>query len=240
MLTAGDALAHADISRGAGAQIGGLTRPAVSEIMESVRRSYMDQRRKRIEENYLEPRGWKTEAFYRDIMQRLPADLALLLDNQIATFNYGLDVMVAGTDPTEGHIYGLRHPGQVDCYDALGYYAIGIGAEHALASLIRNGCTPQMQLPLAAYYIYEAKRAAESAPGVGGATDMVIVEATGHRVLTTGKVHGLERIWKERAAAATTEDLAQSVAKIISMEESTDDGTNGGEEAGARGNAGGE
>ena len=203
MLSAGDALAHADIARQSTGQLGRLERPAVAEIAEAVRKSYIGQRKKRIEELFLEPRGWDFDHFYQQHARVLPTDLVLTLDNQISTFDYGVTMIIAGTDLTEGHIYGLRHPGQVECYDALGYYAIGIGAEHALASLIRNGCTPHTAPEAALYYVYEAKRAAESAPGVGKDTDLAIIRSDGSQQLDNGVLERLDEIHKQRVAPMT-------------------------------------
>ncbi|KKK91188.1 hypothetical protein LCGC14_2715480, partial [marine sediment metagenome] len=44
------------------------------------------------------------------------------------------------------------HPGEVDCYDSIGYHTIGIGAMHALSSLIANGCLCTTDIKMAIYF----------------------------------------------------------------------------------------
>lgn len=198
VLTSGDALAHADICRQVRENISGLVRPSIENITEATRKSYVQQRQKRATERFLQPRGWTMSDFYGKNMSHLPTELALTIDNQIASFNFGLSMIVAGADPQQAHIYGIRHPGQVDCYDALGYHAIGIGAMHASSSLIANGYTPDIDTKWAVYWVYEAKRSAECAPGVGRQTDMSIITGTKYISLTEDQMARLEAIYSER------------------------------------------
>ena len=198
ILSSGDALAHAQIAGLSLAQIGSLQRPSVLQIAEAVRHSYVSQRQARVAELYLTPRAWTLEDFYRIHARSIPENLFLAVDNSISSYNFGLDLIIAGTDPTEGHIYGLRHPGQVDCYDALGYYAIGIGAQHAIASLVRNGYSSQLSSEEALFYIYEAKRAAESAPGVGLKTDMIHIQENEGATVSDGKIDRLRKLHEVR------------------------------------------
>jgi len=142
VLTSGDALAHADLCRLVRGRISGLSRPRTTTITEEVRQAYVAQRLKTIEERFLAPRGWTLGEFYEKHVRTMPPDLVVAIDHQISNYDYGLEIIVAGTDLDEAHIYGIRHPGEVDCYDSLGYHAIGIGAIHAISSLIVNGCLP--------------------------------------------------------------------------------------------------
>lgn len=205
VLTAGDALAHADLCRYVRNRISGLSRPRMTVITEEVRKGYMAQRLETIEQRFLQPRGWTIKDFYDKYVRTLPPDVVVTLDHQIATYDYGLSIIVAGVDPDEAHIYGIRHPGETDCYDSLGYHAIGIGAMHAVSSLIANGFLPSINVKHAVYFTYEAKKNAETAPGVGGDTDMAIIRDGGHRNITTEEIQELQKIYETRRIRQTDE-----------------------------------
>lgn len=205
VLTAGDALAHADLCRNVRTRISGLSRPKISAITEVVREGYVAQRLQTIEQRFLEPRGWKINDFYEKYVRTLPGDVVVTLDHQIATYDYGLSILVAGVDPDEAHIYGIRHPGETDCYDSLGYHAIGIGAMHAISSLIANGYLPTADLKFAVYYTYEAKKNAENAPGVGRDIDIAIIRDGGHDIVTTDQINALGKIYETRRVRQTSE-----------------------------------
>ncbi|MBA7613201.1 hypothetical protein ES703_20446 [subsurface metagenome] len=205
VLTAGDALAHAEICREVQARISVLTRPRVAGITEEIRATYVLQRQKTIIQRFLEPRGWTLQQFYEEHARRLHPDLFLKIDNDIATYDYGLSLIVAGVDPDEAHIYGIRHPGEVDCYDSLGYHSIGIGLMHAVSSLVANGCEPTVSSKMAAYLVYEAKRNAENAPGVGQYTDMAIIREGEIHIITNEEISLLQQIYDTRRIPLTEE-----------------------------------
>jgi 20S proteasome alpha/beta subunit len=205
VLTAGDALAHADLCRNVRARVGVLSRPKVAKITDEVRAGYVAQRLQTIEHRFLESRGWSIRDFYDRYMRTLPSDIIVTLDHQIANYNYGLSILVAGVDPDEAHIYGIRNPGETDCYDSLGYHAIGIGAMHAISSFIANGYLPTVDLKFAVYYAYEAKKNAENAPGVGKDIDMAIIQNGGHNIITTEQIDALEEIYETRRVHKTSE-----------------------------------
>jgi hypothetical protein len=205
VLTAGDALAHADLCRSVRARISGLSRPKTSAITERVREGYIAQRLQTIEQRFLEPRGWSIKDFYDKYVRTLPSDVVVTLDHQIANYDYGLSILVTGVDPDEAHIYGIRHPGETDCYDSLGYHAIGIGAMHAISSLIANAYLPSTDVKSAVYFTYEAKRNAESAPHVGSDTDMAIIRDGGHHNITPDEMSALAQIYETRRVRQTSE-----------------------------------
>jgi len=205
VLTAGDALAHADLCRNVRERISGLSRPRTIVITEEIRKGYVIQRLKTIEEVFLASRGWTLENFYETHVRRMPPDLVVTIDNQIASYDYGLSIVIAGVDPDEAHIYGIRHPGKVDCYDSIGYHAIGIGAMHAVSSLIANGCLSTTNIKMAIYFTYEAKKNAESAPGVGQHTDMAIIREKGYQAIKPDQISLLEEIYDSRRIRQTEE-----------------------------------
>ena len=196
-LSSGDALAHSEVCRLAVDNLGGLMRPTVGTMVDAIKQSYFIHRNKRIEERFLAPRGWTRESFYGGRIV-VPPDLMMVVDSQISNFDYGVSFIIAGTDARDGHIYGLRHPGEVDCYDGLGYHAIGIGAMHAVSSLITNGYTPSLNAKWATYFVYEAKRNAENAPGVGSMTDLGVIDGETCHILDNESIEALKKIYDQR------------------------------------------
>jgi len=205
VLTAGDALAHAVICRAVSEIVAGLSHPKTAVITEHVRRTYVEERQKVISQLFLEPRGWALDDFYEKYARTIHPDLMLTIDRQISTYDYGLEIIVAGVDSDEGHIYGIRHPGKVDCYDAIGYHAIGIGDLHAVSSLIGNKCVPLVSSKMAVYLVYEAKKNAENAPGVGEDTDMAIIKRDGHQILSNEDISLLNNIYNSKHVPQTEE-----------------------------------
>ena len=95
---------------------------------------------------------------------------------QMQMFNLGADMIVAGIDDHGARVAYLGNPGTVGWLDKLGYAAIGSGGIHATTKLSLGSQTRESPLLETLYRVYEAKRAAEVAPGVGPDTDLAIVE----------------------------------------------------------------
>lgn len=218
VLTAGDALAHADLCRDVRGKVSILSHPLIGVITEEVRKTYANQRLKVISERYIEPRGWNIKDFYGKYIGVLPPPLAIAIDQQIINYDYGLEAIVAGADPEEAHIYGVRHPGEVDCYDSLGYHAIGIGAMHAISSLVANSYLPTVDINLATYQVYEAKRNAESAPGVGKDTDMAIITNKNYKIVANEQISTLQEIYNSRLSQYS-EDFNKTIAGLTFKKE---------------------
>lgn len=182
----------------------------MQHIAEQVRSSYAAERLKVIDQRILGARGWNLGRFYGDLAARTPPDVFLAVDHQIATYDYGLEIVVAGVD-AEAHVYSIRNPGHIDCFDALGYNAIGSGGLHAMSTFISNGCSGGMSINKGVYLTFEAKRAAEIAPGVGRRLDMAVIQRGRIHTLTDEEIATLDDIHKERMAphtAATDEGIA--------------------------------
>lgn len=196
-LTAGDALAHVDLFRAVKDALAGFSAPSIAHTADVIQKTYVLERLKSAEQKFLNPRGWTIAQFYSDIAKVVPPDLFLAVDHQIATYDYGLDILLAGID-VESHIYTIRNPGQVDCFDALGYNAIGSGALHALSTFISSGCSASLSINRAAYLVFEAKRRAEVAPGVGQGFNMAVVTPQGIHELGQQEHNQLDDIYKKR------------------------------------------
>src|SRR5262249_20809663 len=101
----------------------------------------------------------------------LAEDVASRVMRALADQSAGVETIVAGVDEQGGHIFLIADPGQVTCYDGIGFAAIGNGSRHAASHLLQLGYTPRVPFPRAAILVHVAKKRAEVAPGVGPTTD---------------------------------------------------------------------
>ena len=174
-LTAGDALAYTEMFNAVQQEICRLRDSTVAEIVETIKTCFQRIRRKEIVERILQPRGFPSfEAFYEN-QRHLIGEVAYGIQGAIDGYDYGLQIIVAGTTAYEAHVYGVGDPGTSKCFDAINFHAIGSGLPHAVNMLIGRGINSQMSLQEAILVVYEAKLAAEKAPGVGNVTDMAII-----------------------------------------------------------------
>jgi len=180
VVSAGNALSPTDILRDAQLEIGKLTAPTIRKISEHIKQSFIQNRKTKVEDTLLKPRGIETlNNFYEQIRQ-LPPEIAVPLDDQISRFHiYEGDItqlMVIGTDITGSHIYLVYDPGRSQCFDAIGFNAIGSGEPHAVSTITSYDFNVNFGLNEAIWIAFEAKKRAEKAPGVGRAMDLCIIE----------------------------------------------------------------
>jgi len=91
--------------------------------------------------------------------------------------NLGVEALMAGIDETGACLSLIVNPGVLVNLDKLGYHCIGTGGIHALTWLSLSGQTRSRGLIETLHSVYEAKRAAEVAPGVGKATDIMVIDS---------------------------------------------------------------
>lgn len=197
-LTAGDALAHTELFRACRGMIGALHSPTVGLIADQVNEQFGDLRRKRAEDVVLKPRGMTLNMFYQGQMKQLPLELSMGLDSSIQNATFPLSIIIAGVDDTGAHLYGIENPGVIDCYDSLSYHAVGSGTSHALLNIIGNEHSIKRSLKETLYEVYEAKRKAELAQGVGEATEIGIITINGVMMLSDNEKNLLEQIYAEK------------------------------------------
>ncbi len=197
-LTAGDALAHTELFTMVEEQISRLKQPSVPEIVSGIKESYQFMREREIKEKFLTPRGFANfDKFYKNQRNLIP-EFALSIQNEIDRYDYGLDILVAGISDNAAHIYGIFNPGTSKCFDAIGFHAIGSGLPHAVNTLIARGCSQETSLNEGLLIIYEAKKMAEKAPGVGtNITDICIMGPKQTIDFPREKLEGLQDVYEK-------------------------------------------
>jgi 20S proteasome alpha/beta subunit len=127
-------------------------------------------------------------------------------------FNLGTDMIVAGVDDQGAKVAYVWNPGTLAWLDKLGYAAIGSGGIHATTRLSLGSQTRDSGLAETIYRVYEAKRAAEVAPGVGPETDLAIVEKQAIRTCGSATLTKLQEIFN---ACRTT--MAPNLAELAAL-----------------------
>jgi 20S proteasome alpha/beta subunit len=178
----------------------------ILKIAESAKTAYAQLKKNRTEETILRPLlGLDFAQFQALVGQSSSSQILQQVIGMIMQHNLQLDILVAGVDDSGSHLFAITHPGVLMPMDTNGFTAIGSGGLHAAVRLSLGQHTKTATLVETVYSVYEAKRAAEVAPGVGKLTDMAIIKA--------GKVHlgdarffaALEGVHKERPSLTDEE-----------------------------------
>jgi 20S proteasome alpha/beta subunit len=181
MMTAGDASIQGEILQRVIADV--FARAAsdpdnwwrVADVSNLYYDHYKEIRSKHAENEVLAPLGLTYKTYYE---KQKGMDSQLV--RQIATelLNYELRSQVqaicCGIDPSGSHIYMIDERG-TSCEDYVGFAAIGIGMNHAESQLMFAQHSELSSPEETTLLVYAAKKRAEVAPGVGEATDMVVL-----------------------------------------------------------------
>lgn len=195
ILSSGNGAYSAEIVRTAIGLLDGNPNPPISRAAEIIRDGFIQVRATKVKEQVLVPAlgpdYLKFEAMNIPLPQYLQYQPAIFqqITVQMQMFNLGTDMIIAGIDPGGARVAYVGNPGTLAWLDKLGYSAIGSGGLHATTRLSLGSQTRESGLAETVYRVFEAKKAAEVAPGVGDETDLAIVEtnriqACGSEVLT--------------------------------------------------------
>ncbi len=217
VLSAGSAVEQIEVIRNARTELVGRRHPTVRDVVDELKRQFVESRKKRAEELYLKPLGMNLQDFL-ELQGRLAEPLVLRLTRNIEAEELELELLVAGVDPSGAHLYLVRDPGTEYCFDAIGFCAIGTGEHHAELAFIRSGYSPRVGLRRAVFLAYQAKRDAEMAPGVGARfTDMAIIDEDGIHPLHQDVLGGLNETYKQLLAAQAA-NLSEIQARIDTLQ----------------------
>lgn len=175
-LTSGNALVYTELFSSVRQETANLRVTSVESLVEAIKESYQALRRKKIVERVLMPRGFSGfKEFYQAMGAGLSESAIYPVLSEIDRFGYGLDILVGGISPNGAHLYCIDDPGTSQCFDSIGFHAIGSGTNLALSSLIASGCNQDMPCVEAIIVALTAKMTAENAPGVGRKTDISLI-----------------------------------------------------------------
>ncbi len=212
MLVAGDALVGARLARDVvadpavhGLPVAGLTR--------ALTHHYAQVRQEEMETQLLASRGLTMQSFYAQ-HAALQGQVVFGLDQALAQYNLGVEVLVAGVDDDGAHLFTVHNPGGTERqHDFISYAAIGSGWLHAIQSMIGFAHTDAQGLNETVFRVYASKRRAEVAPGVGHDTDMVVIRGTGVERLSDETLTRLGTLYEEYETSVA-EKLADKIGEL--------------------------
>lgn len=178
----------------------------IKDILDIIKKAYLLLRKQIIEERFLQKYDLKWEDYVNFIKGVSTSEKGLIpfpapsikIFAEIEEFQLELQAILAGVDDEGAHIYVVEDPGVLNNFNDIGYAAIGSGNYHAMRSFIENSYSTAMPLWRALYIVYEAKKYAESAPGVGTQTDAMIISKDKIKILDSNDINQLEKIYKEK------------------------------------------
>lgn len=197
-LTSGDALAHTEMFGAVQQDIEALKKPSIDKIVKTVKDCYQNIRKREIEERILIPLGYRNFQEFLNAQQIMLPEIAMKTQRDIDMYQFGLSILLSGFSGEKAHIFGIFDPGTSSCYDALGFHAIGSGLPHAVNTLIARECFPTTGWEEALMMVYEAKKMAEKAPGVGSRfTNICIMTSNKSFYLPSEIVDNLADVYKQ-------------------------------------------
>ncbi|MFX1499928.1 MAG: hypothetical protein ACFFDH_03070 [Promethearchaeota archaeon] len=216
IMTAGNALATTELFEDIKEEISEYRDITIRDIARITKEKYILHRSREIGERYLAARNINNiDEFYEKIMN-LPPNIGMYLDDKIENYDFDLEVLIGGIDQNGAHIYNIVNPGCVNCFDSIGYCAIGSGEQHSILSLISYNYDPHLSTNSALYIIYEAKKIAEKAPGVGKETVLALLTDKGLYEISNTVIQELEDIYtsKKRLQELKHEELDKRIDEL--------------------------
>jgi len=194
LATAGDALILEEVLQKAGSL---ADMQSVEQIATKLAETYSEHREKLAEQSIVKPVGL-TLQYIKEHQREMRAEIVMNVFQQMAQFRYDSVMLIAGIDDKGAHIYFIHPPGVLRCMDAIGYWAIGTGEQHALQTFITSEFDQPISFNRAMLVTYEAKKRAEKATGVGLLTDVLVIKSGKSRYLAEKEVESLERVYSEK------------------------------------------
>ena len=173
----------------------------VSLLAELFSKNFICLRRKIAESVHLAPLGLTLDTFISRHKQ-LNSDVAHQLATALLNERLSLESIVAGVDSNGlPHIYSIGDPGTLESHDGIGFYAIGSGARQFESLFMSERYDRTWPEYASMLLMYTAKKRAEVSPGVGGQTDMFILDKDGLHIVGDEEMQALEDYYQESLKA---------------------------------------
>jgi 20S proteasome alpha/beta subunit len=172
------------------------------------------------EQVVLAPLGMTMQNFL-DNQRRMSPEFVNRVANEMARESAGIETIICGIDNVGTHLYSIDAAGRYFCNTAIGFAAIGDGANHAQSQFMFARYTPRWVLSRAMQLMYTAKKRAEVAPGVGLQTDLFFIADRGRANFYPPLTEGLEQAYKilteaqDRAVEESNQALEKFMDKMV-------------------------
>jgi hypothetical protein len=147
------------------------------EMMRIVRQAYQECRESEIVDGILKPRLLTKDLYISRSSKLLPLapSFTAEIDSQIKEYRTDTRLLICGFHEKSAYIFQVSDPGIYDRYDLLGFHAVGIGQETAIARLLSLEAEKTDPLATALYNVFDAKVNAEILQGIGYRWDAEIL-----------------------------------------------------------------
>lgn len=186
----------------------------IQNIANWVTKVYSECRDELIETEIFKTRGFTKKEFYENYQTKLLPQLAFQLDQQVITYDFGVQLIVAGVDELGSHAFAIYNPGNSIDIHQIGYVAIGSGTLHATQSLIGFGHSPAIDLKTTVFCTFASKKRAEVAPGVGKDTDLFIITEQGIKALSQDEIKQLDEIYEQDYHKPLTDNVIGKINEL--------------------------
>jgi 20S proteasome alpha/beta subunit len=175
ILIAGDFSMHTQAIKATIAQTRGNPNVKPHDVAVIYGKAVQAIKHRQAEDLFLAPLGLNTDTFFAQ-QKEMSEPFVSTLTSQMQNYR-GDDVeaLVVGSDNDIAQIYAVESNGVVNCFDDVGFAAIGIGAWHAKSRLMQFGYTNMARFAPALAAVLAAKKSAEIAPGIGSNTDIHLI-----------------------------------------------------------------
>ncbi|HEV2341506.1 MAG TPA: hypothetical protein VGS15_06900 [Candidatus Acidoferrales bacterium] len=187
-------------------QLKGLTNLPTQNVAEAVKTAYIALKEKRIQETILGPLlGADFPKFQSLLAQSASSQTLQQILAMVMQHNLQAETLVSGVDTSGAHLFAVSHPGVLLPLETMGYGAVGSGGLHAAVRLSLGQQNKVATILDTVYNVYEAKKAAEVAPGVGKLTDLAIIKNGKIFFAEVPLFNVLEKTHKERPSLTAQE-----------------------------------
>ena len=193
-MVAGDALIGTRLANETAQAMYG-TSPTIAQMAAQLAVNYEAVRNQWVESQILSARGLSFQSFYQG-HSTFNGQITAAIDQAMAQFNLGVELLVAGVDATGAHLFTVHNPGRTAReHDVIAFAAIGTGWIHVMQAMIGFRHSPTAPFKETLYRVYAAKRRSEVAPGVGTDTDMGVISLAGIQPLTNEQLGELAELY---------------------------------------------
>jgi 20S proteasome alpha/beta subunit len=199
ILVAGDMTVHSTVLAAVRREAEAMQRPSIEQVAELYAAKFREYRRMRAERAVLQPLALTSESFLSR-QHEFTSDFVEGVAKTLVQNELEAMAIIAGIDGTGAHLFLVDDPGQVQCFDASGFVAIGIGAEHAQSQLMLERYGRHWSFSEAFFALYSAKVRGEAAPGIGKQTDMFYIGPHNASFIADNEMDEIVKIFERKQA----------------------------------------
>lgn len=194
ILCADNLAIHSDLLARTHIKIAGNLDISVREVAGIYSDLIAEYRQENAEKEYLKPFGLTSETFIEK-NKYIEQSLVTSMADKILNYNVDVQALIVGCDADgRAGIFSIDDRGVIRNHSDIGFVTIGIGHFHANSYLMERSYWNGFDYWHCAMALYEAKKRAEIAPGVGKNTDMFFISRDGFSRLDDAVFAALEHI----------------------------------------------